>query len=127
MISSIQNSSSVPVTGAAGQPIKGQATEKPVSSVGAASNGLQNPSEWQGSGSVGHKKVSEAVSDANEMLATLKSDLMFSIDNDADRVVVKIVDRETQEVIRQIPTKEMLELAKSLKSFTSGLLLNEKL
>ena len=49
----------------------------------------------------------------------------FSLDADSGRVVVKIIDRATQEVVRQIPMEEMLALAKALDKF-QGLLLQTK-
>jgi flagellar protein FlaG len=53
------------------------------------------------------------------------SDIQFSIDEDTDTTVVKIVDRNTQEVIRQIPSEEMLEIAKALDRL-QGLLIRQK-
>jgi flagellar protein FlaG len=44
---------------------------------------------------------------------------------DSGRVVVKIIDSATQEVVRQIPMEEMLALAKALDKF-QGLLLQTK-
>ncbi len=41
--------------------------------------------------------------------------LKLEIDKDLNRVVVKILDAETDEVIRQVPLQELLEIAKSLK------------
>ncbi|HMY07311.1 MAG TPA: flagellar protein FlaG, partial [Accumulibacter sp.] len=38
----------------------------------------------------------------------------FSVDNDTGQMVVKVVDKSTQEVIRQVPSKEMLAIAKTL-------------
>ncbi|WON73600.1 flagellar protein FlaG [Nitrosospira sp. Is2] len=49
----------------------------------------------------------------------------FSLDSDSGRVVVKIIDSATQEVVRQIPMEEMLALAKALDKF-QGLLLHTK-
>ena len=51
--------------------------------------------------------------------------LQFSVDKDSGEVVVKIVDATTKEVIRQIPSQEILDLANRLKSMT-GLLLKEQ-
>jgi flagellar protein FlaG len=37
------------------------------------------------------------------------------VDEDLGRIVVKVMDHETKEVIRQIPADEVLQLAKRLK------------
>ena len=49
----------------------------------------------------------------------------FSTDADTGRVVVKITDTATGELVRQIPMEEMLALAKSLDRL-QGLLLQTK-
>ena len=38
----------------------------------------------------------------------------FAIDDDSKRVIVKVVDRETREVLRQMPSQEALDIAKAL-------------
>ncbi|SET27903.1 flagellar protein FlaG [Nitrosospira multiformis] len=53
------------------------------------------------------------------------SSLEFSIDTDTDRIVIKIIDNETRELVRQIPMEEMLALAKTMNQL-QGLLLRTK-
>jgi flagellar protein FlaG len=53
------------------------------------------------------------------------SSLEFSVDNDTNRIVVKVVDNETRELVRQIPMEEMLALAKAMNQL-QGLLLRTK-
>jgi len=43
-----------------------------------------------------------------------KSELTFSVDRESRRPVMKIVDRETREVIQQIPPEYVLRLAEDL-------------
>jgi flagellar protein FlaG len=117
--------SSVPVIGSAGQPVRGQATtEAPVPQAKKSSNEQQNPKEWSGTGS--KEEITKAVDESNDLLASIKSGLQFGVDEDTGRMIVKVIDSDTGEVIRQLPSKEMLEVAKALKSLTSGLFLNEK-
>ena len=54
-----------------------------------------------------------------------QSELKISIDDDLGVQVVRILDTSTDEVIRQIPSEEMLELAKSLDKVL-GLLVRDK-
>jgi len=56
-----------------------------------------------------------AVKTLNQSPQMTERSLEFSIDKTSDKVVVKIVDRKTGEVIRQIPSKETLALAQELK------------
>lgn len=71
------------------------------------------------------EKVEAAVSQISDFVQNFQRDLQFSIDEDSDRLVVKVVDSETQEVIRQIPSEEMLRIARKLDS-TESLILREQ-
>ncbi len=66
-----------------------------------------------------------AVKATQEFVSTINSSLEFSIDKDTGISVVKIVDKETEEVIRQIPSEEMLSIAKALDTI-KGLLFHQK-
>lgn len=70
-------------------------------------------------------KADDAVKNINEALKSLSRNLEFSIDSDSNRSVVKVVDHETGEVIRQMPTPEALEIAKALDR-VQGLLIQQK-
>jgi flagellar protein FlaG len=64
---------------------------------------------------VSKPELDVAVESANEIGQMLKRTLNFSIDNGTDRIVVKIVDEESGEVVRQVPPQEMLRIAAHLK------------
>jgi flagellar protein FlaG len=59
-------------------------------------------------------QVSKAVSQLNQSPQARAQGLEFSIDKDSKRTVVKVIDQTTKEVLRQIPSPEALEIAKSL-------------
>jgi flagellar protein FlaG len=61
-------------------------------------------------------QVETAVSQISDFVQNFQRDLLFSIDKDSGRLVVKVVDSETQELIRQIPSDEMLRIARNLDS-----------
>lgn len=67
----------------------------------------------------------QAVEDVRKALAPVAQDLQFSIDDDTGRTVVKVVDSSTDEVIRQIPSKEVLAIAKALDKLQGVLLKQE--
>jgi flagellar protein FlaG len=62
----------------------------------------------------GLEELGKAVEKLQKFVSIAASDIEFSIDEDLGRTVVKVIDRETKDVIRQIPSEEMLELAKML-------------
>lgn len=57
--------------------------------------------------------VEAAVAQMNEYIQSTQRDLHFSYDKAAGETVVKVLDRSTQEVIRQIPDETFLKLAHS--------------
>jgi flagellar protein FlaG len=58
--------------------------------------------------------VKEAVKAANDAVKAIKSELDFSVDEETGKTVVRVVEKQTGTLIRQIPSEEMLEIAKAL-------------
>ncbi|WP_298271473.1 flagellar protein FlaG [Geobacter sp.] len=71
------------------------------------------------------KALKEAAAKINEFIESMTTDLRFSFDRDAERMVVKVLSRKDGEVIRQIPSKEALEIAKALDTL-KGLIIRKK-
>jgi flagellar protein FlaG len=69
--------------------------------------------------------LQEAVEKVQKFVSMTACDIKFSIDEDSGQTVVKVVDRETKDVIRQIPSEEMLDLAQALDKL-QGLLIKQK-
>jgi flagellar protein FlaG len=65
--------------------------------------------------------VEEMVEALEDFANTVQTRLNFSIDDDTEDVVVKIMDKETDEVIKQFPAEEILELREKMQDL-SGLL-----
>jgi flagellar protein FlaG len=72
------------------------------------------------------EEVKLASEDLQRRVATLAPELNFSIDEASGRSIIKFTDRATNEVIRQFPTEEALQLTKAMDQFQRGLLLNRK-
>ncbi len=62
----------------------------------------------------GLDQIKHAVQDINKSLQSLSQGLEFSVDTDTKEVIVKVVDQQTKEVLRQMPSKEALDIAKAL-------------
>lgn len=58
--------------------------------------------------------VKQAVQDINQSMQSLARGLEFTIDANSQRPVVRVVDTETRELIRQIPSAQVLEIARML-------------
>jgi flagellar protein FlaG len=61
------------------------------------------------------EQVEQAVEDINDYLQSVGRDLSFAVDEDSGRTIITVIDSETQEVVRQIPPEELLNLALNLQ------------
>ncbi len=64
------------------------------------------------------QQVEQAVQQIQSYLNDSQRQLQFQVDSGSGRTIVRVVNAETQEVIRQIPSEEMLTLARAIR--TSG-------
>lgn len=71
------------------------------------------------------QEIQQAVEDLQKTIQPVAQDLQFSIDKDSGRTVVKIVDTATDKVLRQIPSEEILAIAKALDKL-QGLLVKQE-
>ncbi len=71
------------------------------------------------------EELNKAVEKIQKFVSNTASDIQFSLDEDSGVTVVKVIDRSTKDVIRQIPSKEMLELAQALERL-QGLLIRQQ-
>ncbi|MEQ1792866.1 MAG: flagellar protein FlaG [Nitrospira sp.] len=56
--------------------------------------------------------LDQAVAKVSEDIQGQDTNLKFEIDDSTDRVIVKVIAKDSGEVIRELPPKEVLELAK---------------
>ncbi len=70
-------------------------------------------------------KIDRAATKVNEVLSLADPRLKIEVDNETKRVVVKVIEQKSGEVIRQIPAEELLALEKYLAS-PKGILLSEQ-
>lgn len=70
-------------------------------------------------------QLQQAVQDINRKLSNSTA-LEFSIDKSTGVTVVKVKDKESGEVIRQIPSDAALAIAESIGEFQKGLLLKQE-
>lgn len=71
------------------------------------------------------QQLETALKNIREFVEPINSDLEFSLDEDTGQTVVKIIDRATKEVIRQMPSEEMIAIAKALDNI-KGLFVKQK-
>lgn len=71
------------------------------------------------------QQLRQIVDEVKKVVDPVAQNLRFSIDNDTGKTIVKVVDAATNEVIRQIPSDEMLAIARAMDRL-QGLLLSKK-
>ena len=85
-------------------------------------------SEQQNVQELSSQQLNNAVDAVNHAMRQSNQSLEFSVDTSTRKPIVKLVDTSTGELVRQIPSKEMLAIAQSIDDFLhrQGLLLNQK-
>ena len=71
------------------------------------------------------EEVKEVVESFQEMSETIQTKLSFSVDEENNEIVVKIFDKESEELIRQFPSDEMLSLQDKMSDL-AGFLFDQK-
>lgn len=68
------------------------------------------------------ERIAEAM---DNYVRSVQRDLNIQVDHDTDKVIVKVLSRETGEVIREIPPEELLRLASRMEEM-AGVLIDER-
>jgi flagellar protein FlaG len=66
---------------------------------------------------VSREAFEKVVSELEAFVQKAQRNLDFEVDDKTGRVVVKVIDATNDEVIRQIPSEEMLALSRRLRDF----------
>jgi len=74
--------------------------------------------------------LQESLDKVNEFLSVKSTNLTFEFDEKGDPPIIKVIDQGSEEVIREIPSKEFREVAKALEELADkldnkGVLVNE--
>lgn len=106
------------------RPVGAQGTPQVAAEQPKASNEQQAQSD-QNRKLPSREDVDDAVDRLSKFVAPNQSDINFSVDESSGVRVVKIIDRNSNEVIRQMPSEEAVALAKALDKL-QGLLIKDK-
>lgn len=100
-----------------------EAAQRPV--FPPVSEGHAATSVEKGKNANSQESVEAATKRLQSFVSGVRDDIQFSMDQDSGRTVVKVIDSNTKEVIRQFPSEEAIELAKALDRF-QGLLVKQQ-
>lgn len=86
----------------------------PVSAVKSLPDSGKDLPSKENKKQISEEEVEDAVQVINDHVKSLRRELQFTVDKDSRKTVIKVIDSNTKEVIRQIPNDEALKVAKSL-------------
>jgi len=118
------------IGGSASRAVAGTAPAKPAAPTARQDlPGSGNTVPPQEAEVVKQADVRQAVSRLNDYVQTLRRDLRFTVDEESGRAIVKVIDSETGELIRQIPSEEVVAISQALTDTTKqteGIILSDK-
>jgi flagellar protein FlaG len=88
-------------------------------------NQQARPAALASAASVDDAVLQRALDTVNLQMQAIPSNIQFSLDKDNGKIIVKVVDSQTNTVLLQIPSEEMLGISKSLDKL-QGLLIRVK-
>ena len=89
----------------------------PRQQVSAAAQGAEVSNTDATPGEADPAELKQRVDALNEAMRVHASSIEFSIDDDSGRTIVRVVDTETDTVLRQYPSKELLAISKQIDRF----------
>jgi len=99
--------------------------EKSAESARGALDDARLRREGEKAQSMSRAEVQAAVEEVQARMDQMGTNLQFAMDKEAKDLVVKVTDKKSGELIRQIPSEDVLRLRKKLEEVT-GLLFDEK-
>jgi len=70
------------------------------------------------------EQLDDAVSRLNDFVQSVQRDLEFEVNDETGQTVVRVIDQQTEEVVRQIPDELAMRLAENLQQDEPLSLLN---
>lgn len=110
---------------------KNRADTRPVEPGNGAGKAVQDEQQLQARDEAQRRQgqngggLEQAAKEIQERLDAMGTQLQFSVDDKTESIVIQITDRDSGEVVRQIPAEEVLDLKSRLEKLL-GLLIDEK-
>ncbi|MDA3901573.1 MAG: flagellar protein FlaG [Spirochaetes bacterium] len=95
-------------------------TFHPVAQINIIDNG-----EGSGIGETRVEQMGEVINTLNGAAASVDTRVSFQYNDKTRRIVMQIMDPDTNELVRQVPTKDMIRLLERINEVT-GVFLDEK-
>lgn len=99
------------------QPTRAQAPDALASQAAAVAT--QTPAPVEQPQVLDREQLEQTVSDMQDFVQSVQRNINFQLDDDSGRVVINVIERDSGDVIRQIPSEEALRLAENLAEIRS--------
>lgn len=93
--------------------------------TGIVDSNTGNQTKDENSNTVSSKEIMDAISKANSKLKEHRTRCEFSYHDDTNRVSIKVIDRNTDKVIKEIPPEDTLKVLEKIWEL-AGILVDEK-
>ena len=126
----IQNVSGNPVpapaasNGSSGTPVSAVPTP-PVGNAGLTQNGAL-PVVGTPAAQPSNTQLQSALDKINQTMLQTNTGVEFSIDSNSKATLIKVVDTQTGQMIKQIPSKEVIAVSEAIGQYQQGLLVKQK-
>lgn len=109
-------------------PLGNQASNHPLSTTPGGSNSVVADKETvkpQATPSYTANELAKAVDTLNENTQQVMREIRFSMSENSGRIIIKVIDQVTHEVIREIPPEKLVDMVKHLDK-VKGVLIEDK-
>ena len=124
MVDSISSNMAAPLSGLADgtpTPHRPEPAVQVTQAAGARNGGNATAQQGDTPQRDGGVAIEQAFEEINAAMQAWDTGMRFEIDEDTHKVVVSIVDTKSGEVLRQIPSEEVLHIAKMITQFQGNL------
>lgn len=103
------------------QPVSGNSAQRADSNSPVAAMAEAQKTDTVDNAKLDTEQTRKSLHEINQALSGLSVSVQFQIDPDLNDVIVKVIDKDSGEVIRQMPSEEVVRIAKAMDSL-KGLL-----
>ena len=109
------------------QPVRGttRGTAQDIPAPSSLPDHQGSPARTDAKREVNRARLEDALDKLTRSADLFNKGLQFLIHEETERLIVRVIDKETQEVIREIPPERILDLVASIEAFL-GLLFDER-
>ena len=101
-------------------------TQQVAQTTNGSNDGSNNQNEVKNQDrKVAKSTIDSTISETNSKIKMSNTQLQYSIDEETQRISIKIIDKDTDKVIREVPPEETLEAIKKIWEI-AGIIVDEK-